>query len=325
MLTKLLLLLAAVCVPVRSADDVTTPAPAAGVTSDSADDFSVAVLIATPPDEITTTAPPAVTPLEATAIPDSASVAPSYRTDEDTPVIPAVAEARVLTKRSDAQPRLLPPPRHIFGGGGHCSPPTATRYFTITSTHLIPSVTYATAINYIPTTISQELTEWRVKTSTVLVTQTVTTFASPRLITQTQVFTAPKYLTQVQHHTQIKYVTSTDTRTYTDTSVEVATTARTNVVSVTHTTTATHVTTSTQRRVVYTTDTQYTYVTQTKNVSNYVIHTLTSPYRVYRTVTHTRTEDEYVTQTSVYIRTILVTSCRRQPYYTKGGKYSLYG
>ncbi|MPC67446.1 hypothetical protein E2C01_061621 [Portunus trituberculatus] len=154
MLTKALLLLAGVCVSVRAADDVTTTAPSAGVTPDPADDFSVAILIATAPDEITTTTPPTATPPVATVTPDSTSIAPSL-TAEDTPVIPAEGDTRVLRKRSGPQPRLLSSPRHIFGGGGQCSPPTATRYLTITSTHVIPSVTYATAINYIPTTISQ--------------------------------------------------------------------------------------------------------------------------------------------------------------------------
>lgn len=60
-------------------------------------------------------------------------------------------ELRVLSKRSEARGLLL----GKEGGLGVCSPPTATHYLTVTSTLVTPTVTYATATQYIPNVISQ--------------------------------------------------------------------------------------------------------------------------------------------------------------------------
>lgn len=58
---------------------------------------------------------------------------------------------RVLSKRSEARGLLVGDRAKL----GVCSPPTATRYLTVTSTQVVPTVTYATATQYIPTVISE--------------------------------------------------------------------------------------------------------------------------------------------------------------------------
>ncbi|KAG7170709.1 hypothetical protein Hamer_G013535 [Homarus americanus] len=227
--------------------------------------------------------------------------------------------------------------------GSVCLP--STHFITLTSTRVLPSTLYGTSILNIPTTIIQDVTQWQVKSSTVLVTQTVTSYPTPHLITTTQVFywfppalsghngfsslmfmnslnsapyisywfykklTGTRYVTQMQFQTETKYITKTESKTYTDTAVVTDYATRTRPVTSLYTVTATLTSTHLQRDTFVVTATKYQYVTQTERVPYYLTRTVTSQYVVYETYTHTSVEDEFVTQTSFAFQSSFVTRC----------------
>ena len=100
-------------------------------------------------DITTTTAPPAFSP-SVTFASSAVGTPLSYTVAEDVTVSVPQVERRVFKRSQDLARLLLPRPRLEY-----CSPPTATHYLTVTSTLVIPSLTYATLITYIPTVISQ--------------------------------------------------------------------------------------------------------------------------------------------------------------------------
>lgn len=119
------------------------------------------IILASPSDVITlphdvspTVESPSRTPV--TISPTSAS---PHVTEPTTSTWGSQDGPRVLAKRSEARGLLQLQKKGVkggvWGGLGVCSPPTATHYLTVTSTVIAPTVTYATATQYIPTVISK--------------------------------------------------------------------------------------------------------------------------------------------------------------------------
>ncbi|XP_071537962.1 uncharacterized protein [Panulirus ornatus] len=212
-----------------------------------------------------------------------------------------LAPSFVLVQQVEGKARL----------GYGCLP--RTHYVTLTSTRVVPSTVYATSIHHIPTQLVQNVTEWQLQTSTVVVTHTLTSYPHPRVITTTQALTATRYVTQVQYLTETEYVTSTESWPITDTVVATKRVTKTRPVVTYDTHTITTTSTHHQRDTRVVTTSLYQYVTVTKQVPIYVTRTHTSYYKVYDTKTVTVTEDEYVTNTSLLIQTRTFTRCSSTP------------
>nr|XP_045621738.1 uncharacterized protein LOC123772542 [Procambarus clarkii] len=203
------------------------------------------------------------------------------------------------------------------GGRGQlgASCPLSARHVTLTSTRTFPSTFYTTSILHVPTTVYQvphppHLSD---RVHTYIVPTEKCDWFCP-----SQVLTGTRYVSQVRLLTETKYVTVTESLTVTDTEVPTVYVTRTRQVTALDTVTTTVISTRLQRRTQVLTTTQYRnpvlsprhrFVTQTERVPQYSTSTLTSYHQQYHTVTHTRTEDEYISHTSLLIQTVTVTRC----------------
>lgn len=117
-------------------------------------DVTAEVIILATPSDINTT-PHEVSPTVASLGSTHVSISPTssslHASEGSTNTRVPQSGPRVLSKRSEARGLLVGQRAKL----GVCSPPTATRYLTVTSTQVAPTVTYATATQYIPTVISK--------------------------------------------------------------------------------------------------------------------------------------------------------------------------
>lgn len=165
---KSLLLLAGLWVALATSDVPYTPSPStvtpaattiatiepSGKSITAPPDVTAEVIILANPSDITST-PHEVSPTVVSPGSTHVSISPtsssSHAFEGSTNTRVPQNGPRVLSKRSEARGLLVCDRAKL----GVCSPPTATRYFTVTSTQIVPTVTYATATQYIPTVISE--------------------------------------------------------------------------------------------------------------------------------------------------------------------------
>ncbi|KAK7069704.1 hypothetical protein SK128_009247 [Halocaridina rubra] len=187
--------------------------------------------------------------------------------------------------------------------------PVRTFFVTITSTVVEHLTVYNTRTQFVPSTVQQDITESHLLTSTLEFTHTLTKHPRPVIITDTQLVTATKYQTQIQPWTETVYLTNTQTRKLTETSVETERSTRTITVNSFTTLTTTLTSTGTAQATDFVVTTHRQFFTKTQHLPRFVTHTLTSKYKVYETITETRTQHEYITETTLSFSTLFTTIC----------------